>query len=128
MSSFSAEWLALREPADRAAQNTALLTAVAAAFAGRDSLSILDLGCGTGSTLRRCAPALPAHQEWALVDRDLVLLDTARAQLEAWGDTAEQRGDRLVLTKGHQTLSVAGSKGTRSIACKSNAALQTIQY
>ena len=106
MSGFSAEWLALREPADRAARNPTLLAAVAAAFAGRDSCSVVDLGCGTGSTLRRCAPAFPDRQTWTLVDREAELLAAARAHLEAWADTAQSRDDLLVLTKGRQTIAV----------------------
>ena len=44
---FSADWLALREPADHAARDGDLLAA-AAQVAGA---VIVDLGCGTGSTL-----------------------------------------------------------------------------
>ena len=44
--SFSPEWLALREPADHAARSRALLAKVGAAFTGRTTLHIVDLGCG----------------------------------------------------------------------------------
>jgi hypothetical protein len=106
MSAFSADWLALREPADRAARNSGMLATVAAAFAARDALSVVDLGCGTGSTLRCCAPAFAQRQEWILVDRDADLLESARRELHAWADVAETRGDTLVLTKAHQRISV----------------------
>lgn len=78
---FSAEWLTLREPADMAARDATLL-AQAAIVAGPDPV-VLDLGCGTGSTLRTLAPHLPDHARWHLVDNDPALLE--RAATEAPG-------------------------------------------
>nr|WP_111299337.1 class I SAM-dependent methyltransferase [Paracoccus saliphilus] len=75
---FSADWLALREPADRAARDGALLEQATRA-AGPDPV-VLDLGCGTGSTLRALAPHLPDHARWRLVDNDPALLDIARTE------------------------------------------------
>jgi SAM-dependent methyltransferase len=75
--SFSRQWLALREPYDRAARNPAVLKAMGAAFAGRPAVRVADLGCGTGSTMRAVAPLLPAGQTWRLVDNDIALLDAA---------------------------------------------------
>jgi hypothetical protein len=75
--SFSRQWLALREPYDRVARNPAVLEAVGAAFAGRPAVRVVDLGCGTGSTMRAVAPLLPACQTWRLVDNDMALLETA---------------------------------------------------
>ena len=77
MSGFSSEWLALREPYDLAARNTTVLDAVLAAFRGQASISVVDLACGTGSTLRAIGARLPARQSWRLVDNDLGLLGTA---------------------------------------------------
>jgi len=74
---FSAEWLALREPYDLRARNAAVLDAVAAAFAGRPAVAVVDLACGTGSTLRALSSRLPARQDWRLVDNDLSLLARA---------------------------------------------------
>jgi len=76
---FSAQWLALREPYDRRARSTDVLDAVAAAFAGRPAVAVVDLGCGTGSTVRTVGPRLPARQRWRLVDNDLGLLAQAAA-------------------------------------------------
>jgi hypothetical protein len=76
--SFSANWLALREPYDRAARNRAVLDAVGAAFAGAAGVAVTDLGCGTGSTLRAVSPLLPAPQRWRLIDNDEALLAAAR--------------------------------------------------
>ncbi len=72
--SFSAAWLDLREPADRAARDPALLAA-AADYLG-DGWAV-DLGCGTGATAR----AFPPRARWRLVDRDAALLARARARL-----------------------------------------------
>lgn len=78
MSGFSAEWLTLREPADLRARNAALREAVARHFAGREAITITDLGCGTGSTVRALTAALPPRQTWRLVDHDDALLAAAR--------------------------------------------------
>src|SRR5947209_5972597 len=72
--SFSADWLALREPYDKAARNPAVLDAVRASSSDKGALRIVDLACGTGSTLRVLAPKIPATQSWRLVDNNLSLL------------------------------------------------------
>jgi hypothetical protein len=77
MSGFSSAWLALREPYDVAARNQVVLDAVLAAFRGQGSISVVDLACGTGSTLRAIGGRLPARQSWRLVDNDLGLLGSA---------------------------------------------------
>ena len=40
---------------------------------------IVDLGCGTGSTLRALAPRLPGRQDWRLFDNDFDLVARAAA-------------------------------------------------
>lgn len=85
MSGFSAEWLTLREPADHRARDRGLLARLAAYLNGRDSVTVLDLGCGTGSNLRAMAGALRVErQKWRLVDYDQALLDAARSELDGW--------------------------------------------
>ena len=76
--SFSADWLALREPADHAARNADVLAAVAAHFSGRTRVHVTDLACGAGSTIRALTPVLPAADAWRLVDNDPRLLAEAR--------------------------------------------------
>ncbi len=76
--SFSSQWLALREPADRAARNADLARDVAAHLAGRGEVRIVDLGAGTGANIRALAPLIDARQRWRLIDSDGGLL--ARAQ------------------------------------------------
>lgn len=88
MSGFDPAWLALREPADHRARNAELAEALSARFALRDTLNIVDLGCGTGSNLRALAELLPATQTWTLVDYDPALLAAARTTLQAWADSA----------------------------------------
>lgn len=75
---FSPDWLALREPADNDARDADLLRAAATA-AGPNPV-ILDLGCGTGSTVRALAKFLPEHAKWRLVDNDWKLLEYAGAE------------------------------------------------
>ena len=79
MSGFSADWLALREPYDRRARNAAVLDAVAASFKSLRQIRVVDLACGTGSTLRALTARLNPQQNWTLVDNDLGLLARAAA-------------------------------------------------
>jgi len=75
--SFSADWLALREPFDAKARSAAVRDAALAAVADLDPVAIVDLACGTGSTVRALAPLIPARQTWRLFDNDLSLLARA---------------------------------------------------
>ena len=77
MSGFSAQWLAMREPYDRAARNGAVLDALAEAFADTSAVTVTDFGCGTGSTMRAISPRLSARQSWRLIDNDQALLEAA---------------------------------------------------
>ena len=80
MTSFSADWLALREPADAAARSSALASFVATHLqAQRPRRRLLDLGGGTGSNIRYLSPKLPSPQEWTIVDSDPHLLALAPA-------------------------------------------------
>ena len=106
MSGFSAGWLALREPLDHAARNATVAAACAAHFSSMATLSVLDLGCGTGSNLRALAPLLPARQAWRLVDHELALLLAARKALAQWADEAAEDGGGLHLHKSGKTLAV----------------------
>jgi hypothetical protein len=104
--SFSAEWLALREPADHAAVNPEMRSALTARLAGRPEVSVVDLGSGAGSNLRGSFAALPARQSWTLVDYDPKLLAAARHALMAWADEAAATGDQLSLRKAGKQLTV----------------------
>lgn len=78
MSGFSADWLSLRATADDRAINPAVAARLADTLGCRRELRIVDLGAGTGATLRRVAPRLPARQHWQLVDNDPALLARIR--------------------------------------------------
>ena len=104
--SFSAEWLALREPADHEARSIILRNHLQAHLANRDDVDIIDLGCGTGSNLRALAPHLPPRQSWRLVDYDQTLLDAARRTLRDWADSASDADSALVLQKDRKTITV----------------------
>jgi len=71
---FTAEWLALREPADHRARSARLAREIARRLMDRPPLHVLDLGSGTGSNLRYLARRLPPVQHWRMVDRDRALL------------------------------------------------------
>jgi SAM-dependent methyltransferase len=100
--SFSADWLALREPADRAARQRAARTLAPLRALARPGtatvplqaserpgpatvpLHVLDLGAGTGSNLRALAPRLGGAQRWHAVDHDVRLLAAQPAALGRW--------------------------------------------
>lgn len=119
---FDADWLALREPADRAARDEGLARRLAHSVSGRDRpLAIVDLGCGTGSNLRGLSPYLPHDQVWRLVDHDPALLACARDRLAAWADRVEPRGDGLLLHRGSSRLAISFER--RDLATVLDAAL-----
>jgi hypothetical protein len=94
-----ADWLALREPADAAARSTELVDLLRPHLPPR-SLTIHDLGCGTGSMARWLAVRLPGPQHWVLRDRDAELLARAgtglpRAAEDRSPVTAETRRDDI---------------------------------
>lgn len=92
MSGFSADWLALREPFDRAARAsmasafdwTALAAHLRGGSTGDAVITVLDLGCGTGASLREVAPRLGGVQRWRLVDHDAALLAAVPETLTRW--------------------------------------------
>jgi len=84
MGDFSAEWLALREPADRRARSARLTREIADRVIDRAPVRVLDLACGTGSNLRYLARHLPPIQHWLVVDRDPALLARLRKPM-SWG-------------------------------------------
>ncbi|MBI3503485.1 MAG: class I SAM-dependent methyltransferase [Proteobacteria bacterium] len=75
MSGFSADWLALRAPADAAARSAALARRFARVL-GPDA-RIADLGAGRGALIRWLDPFLPKATAWTLVDGDAHLLSLA---------------------------------------------------
>jgi hypothetical protein len=100
---FDANWLALREPFDRAARSVALARRLADRLPRRPRL--LDLGAGTGSLFRFLAPIIGRGQDWILLDADAALLDDAFGRTAAWarrqGFAATASGDTLSVTTPH---------------------------
>jgi SAM-dependent methyltransferase len=78
MTESLSDWLALREPADRAARSETLTERLARTLAADNPLRIVDLATGTGANARYLANRLPHPQHWLLVDRDPALLAEAR--------------------------------------------------
>ena len=74
---FTADWLALREPVDHRSRAHGLLSRLSAWWGTAGDFRIADLGSGTGSNLRYLAPRLSGFQEWTLVDHDTALLASA---------------------------------------------------
>ncbi|WP_244629679.1 class I SAM-dependent methyltransferase [Martelella limonii] len=92
--SFDADWLSLREPADRAARHQGLMETCARHLAPVADPLIIDIGCGTGSTLRSLSNVMPGDARWLLVDNDPRLLDRAA---ELSGDKARADYQQLDL-------------------------------
>lgn len=92
--SFSARWLDLREPVDHAARDPALRAAAADLPRAGRAATIVDLGCGTGSSFRALAPHLHGAQAWRLVDHDPALVAIARERI---GDAATVEAHALDL-------------------------------
>ena len=93
MSGFHSSWLALREPADHRARDVALMRKAAEWLAETEPVPVVvDLGCGTGSTLAALQPALRAagcNARWRLVDDDPALLALAAERAAELGVDAE---------------------------------------
>lgn len=77
MSGFDKDWLALREPVDQRSRDTSLLHHATALLQEADTASVLDVGCGTGSTYRTLGAKLTRRVSWTLFDHDTCLLAEA---------------------------------------------------
>jgi hypothetical protein len=93
MSSFSSQWLTLREPLDAESRDAGLVTSLVdslAAMATRKSpLEVIDVGAGTGANLRYAAPRLGGVQNWQLVERDPQLLAAVEERMSSWADESD---------------------------------------
>lgn len=74
--SFALDWLDLREPADRAARDRDLLERARAYLAADENPLAVDLGAGSGATVRAFGGRPPMR--WRLVDNDTTLLAAAQ--------------------------------------------------
>jgi SAM-dependent methyltransferase len=116
LSRFAHDWLALREPYDRAARSSRLAGQFAQALG--PAPRVIDLGCGTGANLRYLAPRLAQPQAWLCLDRDLDLLAQAEAALGRWQSAVEWQGsvrfEALDLATGLRSLAFDGAGVTAS--------------
>ena len=78
MEQFSSDWLALREQEDLLARNSSVFYSVHEYLQNQTELKILDIGCGTGATMRALFPRFKQHQNWTLLDADKKLLERAK--------------------------------------------------
>nr|CAD6613514.1 class I SAM-dependent methyltransferase [Rhizobium sp. TCK] len=93
MSGFDKDWLALRETADQAARDMGLVEELATYLQGMDRPFILDIGCGTGSTLRSLQDHLPRYTGWLLLDYDPLLLEEASRRAGTTANVAFRQHD-----------------------------------
>jgi SAM-dependent methyltransferase len=110
LSRFAHDWLALREPYDRAARSGALADRFADALGPAPDL--IDLGCGTGANLRYLAPRLAREQRWLCLDRDVELM--TRAEAARSGFKSKVRFAVLDLASDMDTLALEGAGVTAS--------------
>lgn len=78
MSTYSEQWLALREPVDSASRCGHVSAAVAEYLHG--PVEVVDMGAGTGANARCLAPRLAGPQHWRLLDHDAGLLRRAASE------------------------------------------------
>lgn len=78
MSRFTADWLALREPADHRARSASVVRWITEGLPADRVINVLDLAAGTGANFRYLIDRLSRLQSWRLVDHDAALLAVAR--------------------------------------------------
>jgi len=106
VTAFSPAWLALREPADVMARNSKVIDECRRYFAERESVTVCDLGAGTGASVRAFADILPQRQYWSLVDHDRRNLAAAVDALSNWSDAASMSGENLILRRGPRHIEI----------------------
>lgn len=108
MSGFSVAWLDLRESADNAARDKGM-AAQALSWLTADEAAmpiIVDLGSGTGSTLRALTALGAANIVWRLIDHDPALLNEALRRHGKTHVVEDYEADLLDLT----TLPLTGAR------------------
>jgi hypothetical protein len=114
MSSFSCDWLKLRESADLGARDATLARQFGAALPRQSGkpLRLIDLGAGSGANCRALLPRIGGDQDWILIDRDRDLLAAQTEEFTLWarrqGYPILAGGGRVVITAGNATWIVTG--------------------
>jgi hypothetical protein len=91
VSSFSLEWLRLREPVDTAARTLKLPPEILPVR------TVVDLGAGTGANLRYIAPLLGGNQDWILVEQDPLLVEAIPEYLRQCADSVVDDGGQVLI-------------------------------
>ncbi len=91
MNEFSAEWLALRAPADTRARARRLHAMIRNYFEDRERIRIVDIGCGTGASVALFSEMPGPRQDWVLLDHDPALLSIAGSRELADHQSVETR-------------------------------------
>jgi hypothetical protein len=110
VSSFSADWLALREPVDDVSRPASLAQKLVENLPQQDPLEILDVGTGTGSNVRYLMDRLPGSHRWLAVDNDETLLAQLPEQMKTWGAARDYE-----VFASPNGISMRGPKGTRLV-------------
>ncbi|WP_108126307.1 SPW repeat domain-containing protein [Saccharospirillum mangrovi] len=98
MSGFSIDWLNLREAADRRARDKSLKDQAIQWLVAAENPVAVDLGAGTGSTLRALTSPEQQPLTWRLVDNDTTLLDEAQRRHGETHRIESCKADLAVLT------------------------------
>ena len=99
MSQFTTEWLSLREPLDIKSHNQNVLRNCVDTFKNHETISICDLGSGTGASVRAISPLLPKQQCWTLVDHDAKNLSAAKYILADWADSTQMTSNGISIRR-----------------------------
>ena len=83
-SGFSTAWLRMREPYDRAARSTELVTHFVRSLPAKGPLHLIDLATGLGSGIRYVAPRLGRPHRWTAIDHDALLLEALPDEMTRW--------------------------------------------
>ncbi|MBH0237897.1 class I SAM-dependent methyltransferase [Methylobrevis albus] len=116
--SFSVRWLDLRAPADSGARDPALHAAAADWLRAVAAPLAVDLGSGTGATLRAFDPLAPADLRWRLVDADAGLLAEAKARSGPRAETvvADLAADAVLPVAGARLITASALFDLVSVA------------
>ncbi|MEQ8706997.1 MAG: class I SAM-dependent methyltransferase [Phaeodactylibacter sp.] len=113
---FATNWLEERYRFDVAARNPRVEAACLQYFSDHTSVSIIDIGAGTGANFIYLAEKLPQSQQWALLELNPTLLKHARERLKIWGAAkgyaVSESTQELHFKKSQQHISVRFVNGS----------------
>ena len=107
MSTFSAEWLSLREPVDARSRSEELVLELRARLPPH-GLRALDLGSGTGANIRYLAPRLNDEQQWLALDNDSALIEQQAASFDEMRRVYKVSSQQFELATDLDSLPIVG--------------------